>query len=266
MIPAAPARRRPVPEVESCRDAEADVGRKVDSSCHAEAGVERKVDSSCDAEADVEREDAMAVAIDPVAEAVANEHAMSDADTVASEEPTDAMAEAPSASKEGTEDQVANGAEETEENWDDEELQRGLALYDLLAEGKGSGVARERPSVAAVRADPAAEETPAGEDEAPRCVGTVEKFAGKRGFGLIVPDVGTDRVFAHWTQIVSGDQWPQLSAGVRVEYTPERENGKLVAKRITGLDGNPIVAIEDVERRFRQLSPFVVSGRVAFFS
>jgi len=98
-----------------------------------------------------------------------------------------------------------------------------------------------------------------------RELGTVEKFAPKRGFGLIQPDNGGDSIFAHWTQICSHDKWPQLSVGMRVEFTRVFEKGRPAAKSIMMPGGGVVVAVEELMKNGRKLSPFTVCGTVAWF-
>ncbi|CAK0893885.1 unnamed protein product, partial [Prorocentrum cordatum] len=99
-----------------------------------------------------------------------------------------------------------------------------------------------------------------------RVRGTVEKFAPKRGFGLISAPDGGSHVFAHWTQISSNDAWPRLPVGETIEYTPAIEDGKMVAKRITAPGGGPIDTVEEVVKTLRVLSDFYVTGTVQWFT
>lgn len=107
-------------------------------------------------------------------------------------------------------------------------------------------------------------------DESVRYKGTVKDFNSRRGFGYIIPEGKTedDKVFAHWRQIESSDEWPQLKEGQVVEYyLGKKENGKRksqqrFAAKITLEGGNPVtVAIErnypNRQQRFQ--------GKVKFF-
>lgn len=90
--------------------------------------------------------------------------------------------------------------------------------------------------------------------------GTVEKFAPKRGYGIIVPDDGGEKLFAHWTSICSDDDWPQLVPGARVSFTTEFKRGRAVAEKIANEDGSPIEGHEDSARKARDLTPFLITG------
>mmetsp|Transcript_15470 Transcript_15470/g.41761 ORF Transcript_15470/g.41761 Transcript_15470/m.41761 type:complete len:1056 (+) Transcript_15470:143-3310(+) len=100
----------------------------------------------------------------------------------------------------------------------------------------------------------------------PRLLGTVEKFAPKRGFGIIISKDGDQRIFAHWSNIHSHDKWPQLKAGMQVEFEIDLEDPKMEAHHITLPGGDPITTVADAERLFRQLSDFVCTGTVVWFS
>jgi len=95
-------------------------------------------------------------------------------------------------------------------------------------------------------------------------VGTVEKFASKRGFGFIISDSG-ERVFAHWSNILSNEQWPQLTPGQKVEFATAWEGSKLMAKSISGPGGQPLNTSAGAAREQRTLSDFTVQGTVHFF-
>lgn len=118
-----------------------------------------------------------------------------------------------------------------------------------------------------------ADDNKAGEDiidESVRHKGAVKDFNARRGFGYIIPEGKgeDDKVFAHWRQIESSDEWPQLKEGQTVEYylgkkeNAKRKSQKQFAAKITLEGGNPVtVAIErnypNRQQRF--------SGEVKFF-
>jgi len=156
---------------------------------------------------------------------------------------------------EGGEEGVQRATSTESLDWPDDELQKVLALFDLT-----NGL-RDLPEAAALATDGLGDAL----GEVARELGTVEKFAPKRGFGIIVPDNGGPRIFAHWTQISSADQWPQLAPGSKVEYTASVEEGKQVALSITAPGGDPITSSDEVRRGLRLLSPFSATGSVMFF-
>lgn len=107
-------------------------------------------------------------------------------------------------------------------------------------------------------------------DESVRFKGTVNKFDVRRGFGYIIPEGKTedDKVFAHWRQIESSDEWPQLKEGQVVEYYIGKKEGakrlsqKKFAAKITLEGGNPVtVAVaRDYPNRSQRFQ-----GKVKFF-
>lgn len=99
-----------------------------------------------------------------------------------------------------------------------------------------------------------------------RSRGTVEKFAIKRGFGLVVPDGRQDRAFVHWSQLRSSDKWPKLEAGDRVDFVLSHDqDGKLVAKDVTAPGGGFITAKQPLERDERSFS-HIMTGTVQWFT
>eukprot|EP00928_Gymnodinium_smaydae_P080273 TRINITY_DN64000_c0_g1_i1.p1 TRINITY_DN64000_c0_g1~~TRINITY_DN64000_c0_g1_i1.p1 ORF type:complete len:505 (-),score=65.39 TRINITY_DN64000_c0_g1_i1:19-1458(-) len=95
--------------------------------------------------------------------------------------------------------------------------------------------------------------------------GTVQKFAPKRGFGLIQPEQGGDLLFAHWTQIRSEDSWPQLSPGMTVEFVVDKKSKKPTALDISAVGGGLVTGPADTDKESRQLSDEVFTGTVSFF-
>jgi len=90
-------------------------------------------------------------------------------------------------------------------------------------------------------------------DESVRYSGKVLKFDRRRGFGYIVPDGKgeSEKVFAHWRQITSSDEWPSLAEGTQVEYylgskeNAKRKSQKKFAAKITGQGGTAITVASD---------------------
>lgn len=77
-------------------------------------------------------------------------------------------------------------------------------------------------------------------DTSTRLTGSVVNYEYRRGFGHIVPDGGgdDDKVFAHWKNIESADDWPSLKEGLKVEYylgahTQGQRSGQKFAAKIT---------------------------------
>lgn len=73
-----------------------------------------------------------------------------------------------------------------------------------------------------------------------RLTGTVKNYEYRRGFGHIIPQGGTedDKVFAHWKNIESADDWPALKEGMSVEYylgthTKGQRAGQKFAAKVT---------------------------------
>lgn len=107
-------------------------------------------------------------------------------------------------------------------------------------------------------------------DESVRYSGTVNKFDKRRGFGYIVPEGKTedDKVFAHWRQITSSDEWPSLKEGSSVEYYLAKKEGakrksqKQFAAKITGPGG---VAISVSDERTYPNRGQRFQGKVKFF-
>lgn len=86
-------------------------------------------------------------------------------------------------------------------------------------------------------------------DTSTRLTGTVVNYEYRRGFGHVVPDGGSeeDKVFAHWKNIESADDWPSLKEGLKVEYylgqhTQGQRSGQKFAAKIT-LPGGAKVSV-----------------------
>lgn len=107
-------------------------------------------------------------------------------------------------------------------------------------------------------------------DESVRFSGKVAKFDKRRGFGYIIPEGKTDddKVFAHWRQITSSDEWPSLKEGSAVEYylakkdNAKRKSQKQFAAKITGPGG---VAISVSDERTYPNRGQRFQGKVKFF-
>jgi len=107
-------------------------------------------------------------------------------------------------------------------------------------------------------------------DESVRFKGTVSKFDVRRGFGYIVPEGKSDddKVFAHWRQIESSDEWPQLKEGQVVEYYIGKKEGgkrksqKRFAAKITLEGGNPVTV--DTGRNYPNRGQRF-QGKIKFF-
>jgi len=108
-------------------------------------------------------------------------------------------------------------------------------------------------------------------DESTRYSGKVLKFDRRRGFGYIVPDGKgeDDKVFAHWRQITSSDEWPSLKEGTQVEYYlaskegAKRKSQKSFAAKITGPGGVAISVTEENRTYPNRGQRF--QGKVKFF-
>eukprot|EP00930_Biecheleria_cincta_P056941 TRINITY_DN42962_c0_g1_i1.p1 TRINITY_DN42962_c0_g1~~TRINITY_DN42962_c0_g1_i1.p1 ORF type:complete len:546 (+),score=83.64 TRINITY_DN42962_c0_g1_i1:22-1659(+) len=164
-----------------------------------------------------------------------------------------------------------------QEEWNDVELQHALAgvmagtdaseeeLFEDMLEGPPTGgtTERELPDPDLIVRESLPPEPPAafGRDR-----GTVAKFAAQRGFGIIIPDDGSESLFAHWSSIYSDDEWPQLSAGMRVEYKASvGGDGKAAAEHITLIGGGKVSTAKEIDRKSRSLSTLPVTGTVHFF-
>lgn len=107
-------------------------------------------------------------------------------------------------------------------------------------------------------------------DETVRYKGKVSKFDRRRGFGSIIPDGKgeDDKIFAHWRQIESSDEWPALKEGMVVEYyvgkkeSGKRKSQKEFAAKITLEGGNPVSVSE--ERTYPNRAQRF-QGKVKFF-
>jgi len=107
-------------------------------------------------------------------------------------------------------------------------------------------------------------------DESVRYSGKVLKFNRRRGFGYIVPDGKgeSEKIFAHWRQITSSDEWPTLTEGMTVEYYQAKKEGgkrlsqKKFAAKITGSGG---VAINVTVDRTYPNRAQRFQGKVKFF-
>jgi len=107
-------------------------------------------------------------------------------------------------------------------------------------------------------------------DETVRFKGKVSKFDRRRGFGSIIPDGKgeDDKIFAHWRQIESSDEWPALKEGMVVEYyvgkkeSGKRKSQKEFAAKITLEGGNPVTIAS--EKTYPNRSQRF-QGKVKFF-
>merc|ERR1711964_515045 len=79
----------------------------------------------------------------------------------------------------------------------------------------------------------------------------------------------TDKVFAHWRQITSSDEWPSLKEGSMVEYylaskeNAKRKSQKAFAAKITGPGGVAITVGDDDKTHLNRGQRF--QGKVKFF-
>jgi len=162
--------------------------------------------------------------------------------------------------------------QDAEDNEDlaDSDLRDTFTLVELLGgfeDPAAQSTADDMDVSDAWAATPSSSSTapPGGSGAEVRVEGSVERFSSQRGYGVIRPDGGGQSVFAHWTQITSGDQWPVLIAGMRVEFCLRCDAGKWLATRITLPGGGAIDPPEDM-RSARTLSDFFVAGTVARFN
>jgi len=98
-----------------------------------------------------------------------------------------------------------------------------------------------------------------------RLAGTVIEFNKRRGFGFIKP-LGadeTERIFCHWQDVQTDDQWPQLANGMDVEYSVMQDDkGKPRACNVTLVGGGKISVkgnndkIWDKSRKFKGVVKF----------
>lgn len=83
-------------------------------------------------------------------------------------------------------------------------------------------VASETPAATTGMEDGATDKNEGTVDESVRYKGTVWKYEYRRGFGLITPEGESEKsknkVYVHWRQIQSADDWPALTKGMEVEY------------------------------------------------
>lgn len=110
------------------------------------------------------------------------------------------------------------------------------------------------------------DETP--KEDAPvekRFTGKVLEFKSRNGFGFIQPHGQSEssKVFVHWKEIKTDDRWPQLLAGMEVEYTLKTESGgKRQATSVTAPGGGKLSCNDDskifnLEKKYK--------GTVKFF-
>jgi len=73
-----------------------------------------------------------------------------------------------------------------------------------------------------------------------RVKGKVLQFIRSKGFGFITPEDGGDKVFLHWENIVTDDNWPFIKKGTEVEFLVEYNDGKPRAIEVTLVGGEKI--------------------------
>jgi len=98
-----------------------------------------------------------------------------------------------------------------------------------------------------------------------RYTGKVLEFKSRNGFGFIQEsgESESSKVFVHWKEIQTDDRWPQLTAGMEVEYALRTESGgKRQATNVTMPGGGKISCNDDskifnLEKKYK--------GTVKFF-
>jgi len=73
-----------------------------------------------------------------------------------------------------------------------------------------------------------------------KVTGTVIRYFRTRGCGFIKPQEGGEKVFVHWEDLVTDDDWPFVKKGTKVEYLVVDKDGKPTAKDVTLLGGEKI--------------------------
>jgi len=98
-----------------------------------------------------------------------------------------------------------------------------------------------------------------------RLTGTVIEFNKRRGFGFIKPEGAdeTERIFCHWQDVQTDDQWPQLANDMVVEYSVKQDDkGKARAGDVTLVGGGKISVkgnsdkIYDMSRKYTGVVKF----------
>lgn len=96
-------------------------------------------------------------------------------------------------------------------------------------------------------------------DESVRYKGKVFKYEYRRGFGLIEPSDGGKKIYVHWKQIQSTDEWPALTKDMEVEYyvgtktkfRSRKGEKQQFAAKVTLVGGNPIsISQADLKKNF----------------
>jgi len=98
-----------------------------------------------------------------------------------------------------------------------------------------------------------------------KVTGTVIRYFRTRGCGFIKPQEGGEKVFVHWEDLVTDDDWPFLEKGTEVEYFVVDKDGKPVAKNVTLSGGEKIPVfikpLENVEVNVEE----AFTGSVKFY-
>lgn len=95
--------------------------------------------------------------------------------------------------------------------------------------------------------------------------GKVVEFKSRNGFGFVQPedsDVG-DKLFVHWKEIQTDDQWPCLKAGMDVEFQVKEANGKKQCVNVTAVGGDKVHVGDDDTKKYDMSTKY--SGKVKFF-
>jgi len=104
-----------------------------------------------------------------------------------------------------------------------------------------------------------------GEKQTNKHKGKVVEFKSRNGFGFVQPedsDVG-DKLFVHWKEIQTDDQWPCLKAGMEVEFQVKEANGKKQCVEVTAVGGAKIHVGEDESKKYNMDQKY--TGKVKFF-
>jgi len=103
-------------------------------------------------------------------------------------------------------------------------------------------------------------------EDAGRLTGTVIDFNERRGFGFIRPqDAADEKIFCHWKDVQTDDQWPQLVSDMVVEYSVKQDdNGKPRAENVTLVGGGKI-SVEEAMSGKKYDTSRKYTGVVKFF-